>query len=74
VVAAEVHAADQGDTTTVPDMLANVTEHLAAVDAPPTPEVPADLIADKGYHSRDALKGPWKSPCHATLRSHHTVR
>jgi hypothetical protein len=31
----------------------------------PTPEAPAELIADKGYHSRDALKelddGPWKS-------------
>ena len=29
------------------------------------PEAPAELIADKGYHSRDALKaldnGPWKS-------------
>jgi transposase len=51
VVTAEVHAADQGDT--------------AAVDAAPTPEAPAELIADKGYHSRDALKaldgGPWKA-------------
>ena len=25
-------------------------------DAAPTPEAPAELIADKGYHSRDALK------------------
>src|SRR5207244_4071034 len=36
-----------------------------AVDATPTSEAPAELIADKGYHSRDALKaldgGPWKS-------------
>jgi transposase len=65
VVAAEVHAADQGDTTTMPDTLASAAEHLAAVDAAPTPEAPAEVIADKGYHSRDGLKalddGPWKS-------------
>jgi Transposase DDE domain len=56
VVAAEVHAADQGDTATMPDTLASAIEHLTAVDAAPTPEAPAELIADKGYHSRDALK------------------
>ena len=65
VVAAEVHAADQGDTATMPGTLARAAAHLAAVDAAPTPEAPAELIADKGYHSRDALKalddGPWKS-------------
>lgn len=65
VISAEVHAADQGDTTTMPGTLASATEHLAAVDAAPTPEAPAELIADKGYHSRDGLKeldgGPWKS-------------
>src|ERR1700722_4050863 len=65
VVAAEVHAADQGDTATMPDTLVNAIEHLTAVDAAPTPEAPAELIADKGYHSRNALKaldgGPWKS-------------
>ena len=63
VVAAEAHPADQGDTTTMPGTLASAAEHLAAVDAKPTPEAPAELIADKGYHSRDALKaldnGPW---------------
>jgi len=65
VVAAELHAADQGDTKTMPDTLASAAEHLAAVDAAPTPEAPAELIADKGYHSRAGLKdldgGPWKS-------------
>jgi transposase len=65
VIAAEVHAADQGDTTTMPGTLASATEHLAAVDAAPTPETPAELIADKGYHARAGLKeldgGPWKS-------------
>ena len=65
VVAAEVHLADQGDTTTMPGTLASAAEHLAAVDAAPTPEAAAELIADKGYHARAALKalddGPWKT-------------
>ena len=65
VVAAEVHPADQGDTTTMPGTLASAAEHLAAVEVAPTPEDPAELVADKGYHSRAGLKsledGPWKS-------------
>jgi transposase len=65
VIAAELHEADQGDTSTLPSTLAAAAEHLAAVDAAPTAEAPADLIADKGYHSRDTLKtledGPWKT-------------
>ena len=65
VVAAEMHAADQGDTTTLPDTLASAAAHLAAVEAAPTPDAPAELVADKGYHSRAGLKaledGPWKS-------------
>ncbi len=65
VVAAEVHPADQGDTTTMPGTLASAAEHLAAVEVAPTPEGPAELVADKGYHSRAGLKsledGPWKS-------------
>src|SRR6202044_1101505 len=65
VIAAEVHGADQGDTATMPGTLASAAEHLAALDTAPTPQAPAELIADKGYHSRDTLKaldgGPWKS-------------
>src|ERR1700752_1329535 len=65
VVAAEIHLADQGDTTTMPGTLSRAAEHLNTVDAAPTCEAPAELIADKGYHSRDVLKaldgGPWKS-------------
>jgi transposase len=65
VIAAEMHVADQGDTATLPDTLAAAAEHLAAIDATPTPEAPAELVADKGYHSRDGLKalddGPWKT-------------
>jgi transposase len=65
VIAAEMHAADQGDTATLPDTLATAAAHLTAVDAAPAPELPAELVADKGYHSRDGLKalddGPWKT-------------
>jgi transposase len=65
IVAAAVHLADQGDTATLPDTLEAAAANLAAVDAAPTPEDPAELVADKGYHSRDGLKaledGPWKS-------------
>ena len=49
----------------MPGTLARAAEHLAAVDAAPTPTAPAELIADKGYHSRAGLKaldgGPWKT-------------
>ncbi len=65
IVAAEVHLADRSDTTTLPETLEAAKANLAAVDAAPTPEDPTELVADKGYHSRDGLKdledGPWKS-------------
>jgi transposase len=65
IVAAEIHPADQGDTTTLPATLETAEANLAAVDAAPTPESPAELVADKGYHSRNGLKnledGAWKS-------------
>src|SRR5436305_1065239 len=65
VISAELQAADQGDTTTMPGTLARAVEHLAAVNAAPTPTAPAELIADRGYHSRAGLKaldgGPWKT-------------
>jgi len=47
IVAAEVHAADRGDTATLPDTLAAAEANLAAVGAAPTPEDPAELVADK---------------------------
>ena len=65
IVAAEIHLADQGDTTTLPATLETAEANLAAVDAAPTPEDPAELVADKGDHSRDGLKAPedgaWES-------------
>ena len=65
IVAATVHPADRGDTATLPGTLKAAEANLATVDAAPTPEDPAELIADKGYHSRGGLKdlddGAWKS-------------
>ncbi len=65
IVAAEVHPADRGDTATLPDTLGAAEANLAAVGAAPTAGDPAELVADKGYHSRDGLKGledgAWKS-------------
>ena len=46
IVAAEVHAADRGDTTTLPETLEAVEANSATVDAAPTPEDPAELVAD----------------------------
>lgn len=66
IVAAELHPADRGDTTTLPETLAAAEAQMDAVlEAPPSPEDPADLVADKGYHSRDVLKeledSAWKT-------------
>ena len=65
IVAAAIHPADRGDTATLPETLKTAEANLALVDAAPAPEDPAELVADKGYHSRDGLKdledGPWKS-------------
>lgn len=65
IVAAAIHPADLGDTATLPATLKAAEVNLAAVDVGPAVEDPAELVADKGYHSRDGLKdlehGPWKS-------------
>jgi hypothetical protein len=65
VVAAEMHPADRGDTATLPGTLESAAHHLAAVEAAPSTEAPAEMVADKGCHSREVLKslddGPWKT-------------
>ena len=66
IIAAELHPADRGDTTTLPDTLEAAATNLAALlERPPSPEDPAELVADKGYHSRAGLKqledGAWKT-------------
>src|ERR687897_3238389 len=65
VVAAEVHLADQGDTTTITGTLDAAQRNLTSVGAPPCSDDPAECVADKGYHSRAVLTdldgGPWKT-------------
>jgi hypothetical protein len=65
VVAAELHPADEGDTTTLFRTLAAAEANLEAVDTAPTAADPAECVADKGYHSRAVLKAlddsPWKT-------------
>ena len=65
VVAAEIHPADQGDTTTLEGTLEAAVDGLEAAGAAPDAGTPADLVADKGYYSRAVLKdldgGPWRS-------------
>jgi transposase len=65
IVAAEIHPADRGDTTTLDDTLKAAARGLDAAGCAPTGDRPAELIADKGYHSRAVLKGlesgPWQT-------------
>jgi len=65
IVAAPIHPADEGDTTTLPGTLEAAARSLAEVGLAPTPEEPCVLVGDKGYHSREGLKefdgGVWKT-------------
>src|SRR5438874_12391057 len=65
IVAARLHPADHGDTTTIVDTLATTQNNLAQINAAPMPDNPSELVADKGYHSRAVLKeldgGAWKT-------------
>ncbi len=65
IVAAPIHPADEGDTTTLPGTLAAAERNLAEIGLAPTQEEPCVLVGDKGYHSRQGLKGldggPWKT-------------
>lgn len=65
IVAAPIHPADDGDTTTLDATLEAAALNLADIGLAPTPDDPCELIADKGYHSRERLKdldgGVWKT-------------
>jgi transposase len=65
IVAAALHPADEGDTTTIAGTLAAAETNLAQVSAVPRQDKPSELVADKGYHSRAVLKdlnaGLWKT-------------
>lgn len=65
IVAAALHPADNGDTTTIAGTLAAAEKNLAQINAAPTSDKPSELVTDKGYHSRALLKdldgGAWKT-------------
>jgi hypothetical protein len=65
IVAAPIHEADRGDTTTLSETLETAKENLSAVSCAPTADDPCEVTADKGYHSRGVLKDlydrAWKS-------------
>ncbi|HJU77167.1 MAG TPA: transposase [Sphingomicrobium sp.] len=65
IVAAMIHPADQGDTTTIEGTLEAATRGLDAAGLAPSAEASTELVADKGYHSRAVLKtladGPWQT-------------
>lgn len=65
VVGVDIHPADQGDTKTLGETLKTTKANLKATGKSPSPNSPAELVADKGYHSRAVLKelndGPWKT-------------
>ena len=53
IVAAPIHAADEGDTSTLDPTLEAAAHNLAEIGLAPTPEARCELIADKGYiHAR----------------------
>jgi len=65
VVAVTVQAADAGDTRTVQETLAQASEHIELVaelipgeanTAMVAEEGPAELVTDKGYHSREVVR------------------
>ena len=80
IVAAPIHPADEGDTTTLDPTLEAAASNLADIGLAPTPETPCELVGDKGYYSREGLKdldgGVWKTriaeprPANGYLRWH----
>ena len=80
VVAAPIHPADQGDTTTLSPTLEATARNLDAVGLAPSEDEPCVVVADKGYHAREPLKaleaGVWKTriaerePANGYLRWH----
>src|SRR5215469_5011540 len=65
IVAATLHPADEGDTTTIAQTRSMAEKNLAQINAAPTSAKPSELVTDKGYYSRAVLKdldgGAWKT-------------
>ena len=62
VVAAELHPADEGDTTTLPKTLETAKENLASVDAAPTAEDPARMCDRQRLSLTGGLEGLGQRP------------
>src|SRR3974390_1486789 len=56
IIAAPIHPADEGDTTTLSPTLDIAARNLDAVGLAPSQDAPCVAAADKGYHSREQLK------------------
>ena len=52
IVAAPIHPADEGDTTTLPGTLEAAARNLAEVGLAPTPEEPCGLVGDPRHASQ----------------------
>ena len=57
VVAAPIHPADEGDATTLLPTLDTAARNLDEVGLAPSEDAPCVVVADKGYHAREQLKG-----------------
>jgi transposase len=56
LAAVTLQAADQGDTTTIIETAIAAAEHSEAAQAAlPTPQLLAEIVADKGYHSNQIM-------------------
>jgi len=75
IVAVTLQGADQGDTTTIVETVAQAGEQIAEVAAAVNseeggervnPEGPAEVVTDKGYHSNEVVAGLQ----HAGVRSY----
>ncbi len=63
IVAAPITRPTEGDTATLDPTRKEAEKNLSGVGFAPTPpEDPCDLVADKGYHSRDVLKETRRRP------------
>ena len=64
-MAAPIHPANEGDTTTLSPTLEAAARNLDAIGLTPTQDEPCVLAADKGCHAREQLKtlegGVWKT-------------
>jgi hypothetical protein len=75
LVAVPLHGADEGDTATIPETVAEAGEHITAVledaeDGKAVKQVsvdgPREVVTDKGYHSRQVVP-PNSSSCSRSI-------